>query len=111
MSSPIVAKQIAQLQAVQDRKDAAAGRRSNSLLGSTAVMGEAAKIAQAYQQQMANQGGANIQPSGLSTVLQSGANADTDGYISPLSQLFGYNTQSNTNSDAINALTKFLSGS
>ena len=96
---PIVAAQIAQLQKAQDAKDAAAGRRSNSLLGSTAVMAEAAKIAQAYQAQMAAQGGANIQPSGLSSTLDKAAIANTDGYISPLANLFGTTSQSNLNAN------------
>lgn len=109
--TPIVANQIAQLQAAQDRKDAAAGRRSNSLMGDTSVMAQAAQIAQNYQNQMAQQGGSNINPSGLSSVLTSAANASTDGYISPLANVFGYNTQNNANDTKIAALQKFLQGS
>jgi len=105
-SSPIVSAQIKQMQAIQDRKDAAAGRRSNSLIGNTAVMGEAAKIAQAYQQQMANQGGANINPSGLANVLQSGYNADTSGYASPIAALFGKNMDETTISNLLKTLSK-----
>ena len=44
--SPIVKAQIAQLQNAQNIKDAAAGRRSNMLTSSPAVMAEMAKIAQ-----------------------------------------------------------------
>ena len=116
-NQPIVAAQIAQLQNAQNAKDAAAGRRSNSLLGSTAVMAEAAKIAQAYQAQMAAQGGANIQPSGLSSMLTQATNANTDGYISPLADLFGTTSQSNENtnsnrdiSNKLSALLKFVQG-
>ena len=47
--SPIVKAQIEQLQQAQNIKDAAAGRRSNSLTSSPAVMAEMARIAQAYQ--------------------------------------------------------------
>lgn len=105
-SSPIVASQVAQLQAAQDRKDAAAGRRSNSILGDTAVMSQAAKIAQDYQNQMAQQGGSNISPSGAGSLLSSAAQANTDGYISPMAALFGNQTQSNSNSDLLSALRK-----
>lgn len=105
-SSPIVASQVAQLQAAQDRKDAAAGRRSNSILGDTAVMSQAAQIAQNYQNQMAQQGGSNISPSGAGSLLSSAAQANTDGYISPIAALFGNQTQANSNSDLLSALRK-----
>ena len=94
--SPIVKAQIEQLQNAQNIKDAQAGRRSNMLTSSPAVMAEMAKIAQNYQQQMAVQGGANIAPSGgLAQILQSGSNADTNGYISPLLTAAGYGVQDN----------------
>jgi hypothetical protein len=109
-SSPIVASQLADLQENQARKDAAAGRRSNSLLGDTSMMAEAAKIAQNYQAQMAAQGGANIQPSGLSSLLSSSAQAGTNGYLTPLATLFGQGTQDNTNTNYLSALSKFLQG-
>jgi len=96
-SSPIVSAQITQLQNAQNIKDAAAGRRSNQLTSSPAVMAEMAKIAQQYQQQMAMQGGANINPSGLSSTLNSGSQADVNGYISPLLAALGWNNQSNQN--------------
>ena len=107
-SSPIVKAQIEQLQKAQNIKDAAAGRRSNSLTGSTAVLAEAAKIAQAYQAQMANQGGANINPSGSASLLGQAATANTNGYLTPLATLFGNQTQSNSNSNYLNSLLKFL---
>ena len=118
-NQPIVAAQIAQLQKAQNAKDAAAGRRSNSLMGSTAVMDQAAKIAQAYQAQMAAQGGSNIQPDGLSSILTNAAQADTDGYLSPLANLFGTTSQSNANANTLSdvnaatklaALQKFIQG-
>ena len=94
--SPIVKAQIAQLQNAQNIKDAQAGRRSNMLTSSPAVMAEMAKIAQNYQQQMAVQGGANIAPSGgLAEILSKGTTYDTNGYISPLLTAAGYGVQDN----------------
>lgn len=82
--APIVKAQIAQMQEAQARKDAAAGRRSNSLMSAPAVQAEAARIAMQYQQQMANQGGAQFGPSGsLGQILTSGTNAGVNGHISP----------------------------
>lgn len=112
--SPIVKAQIAQLQNAQNIKDAQAGRRSNSLTSSPAVMAEMAKIAQNYQQQMAQQGGANINPSGLSTTLNAGSQSDINGYISPLLTALGWNNQKTSNNvDPTRqaALDKFLAGS
>ena len=94
--SPIVKAQIAQLQNAQNIKDAQAGRRSNMLTSSPAVMAEMAKIAQNYQQQMAVQGGANIAPSGgLAEILSKGTTYDANGYISPLLTAAGYGVQDN----------------
>ena len=94
--SPIVKAQIEQLQNAQNIKDAPAGRRSNMLTSSPAVMAEMAKIAQNYQQQMAVQGGANIAPSGgLAEILSKGTTYDTNGYISPLLTAAGYGVQDN----------------
>ena len=94
--SPIVKAQIAQLQNAQNIKDAQAGRRSNMLTSSPAVMAEMAKIAQNYQQQMAVQGGANIAPSGgLADILSKSTTYDANGYISPLLTAAGYGTKAN----------------
>ena len=98
--SPIVKAQIEQLQNAQNIKDAAAGRRSNSLTSSPAVMAEMARIAQAYQAQMANQGGASIQPSGLAQTLGAASTYDVNGYLSPLAALLGNYAQSNVNKAA-----------
>lgn len=99
-SSPIVKAQIEQLQNAQNIKDAAAGRRSNSLTSSPAVMAEMARIAQAYQAQMANQGGATIQPSGLAQTLGAASTYDANGYLSPLASILGNYAQSNVNKAA-----------
>ena len=94
--SPIVKAQIEQLQNAQNIKDAQAGRRSNMLTSSPAVMAEMAKIAQNYQQQMAVQGGANIAPSGgLADILSKSTTYDANGYISPLLTAAGYGTKAN----------------
>jgi hypothetical protein len=108
--SPIVKAQITQLQNAQNIKDAAAGRRSNSLTSSPAVMAQMAQIAQNYQNQMAQQGGSNLAPnSGLAQILQSGSNSGINGYISPLTNAVGNTTQTSQNSDVLEALKKFLS--
>lgn len=108
--SPIVKAQIEQLQQAQNIKDAAAGRRSNNLTSSPAVMAEAAKIAQSYQQQMANQGGANISPSNLASILQKGSDAGVDGYISPLASAFGFTSGTNSNDKLLAALRQMAGG-
>ena len=101
-SSPIVKAQIAQLQNAQNIKDAAAGRRSNTLTSSPAVMAQMAQIAQAYQQQMAQQGGSNIAPNGgLAEILSKGTSYDTNGYISPLLTAAGFGTQAQKNAAAM----------
>ena len=102
-SSPIVKAQIEQLQREQDIKDAQAGRRSNSLTSSPAVMAAMAQVALNYQNQMAQQGGAGINPSASATALSSAANANASGYISPIAQLFGYQTGGNTNKNTLAA--------
>lgn len=102
-SSPIVKAQIEQMQRAQDIKDAAAGRRSNQLTSSPALMAAMAQVALNYQNQMAQQGGAGINPSASATALSSAANADASGYISPMAQLFGYQTGSNTNQNTLEA--------
>jgi len=112
-SSPIVKAQVEQLQRAQSIKDAAAGRRSNMLTSSPAVMAQMAQIAQHYQNQMAQQGGAGIAPSaaGISAAT-SGADAGINGYISPLLSLLGNTQRTSTNSstNGLEALQKFLQG-
>lgn len=110
--SPIVKAQIEQMQRAQSIKDAAAGRRSNSLMSAPAVQAEMAKIAMQYQNQMANQGGAQFGPSGsLGQILQSGANAGINGYISPAIAGMSDMLQQQRNDDYrqkyLEAITKF----
>jgi len=112
-SSPIVKAQVEQLQRAQSIKDAAAGRRSNTLTSSPAVMAQMAQIAQNYQNQMAQQGGSGIAPSAAGiNAATSGANADINGYISPLLSLLGntQQTQTNSSTSGLEALQKFLQG-
>ena len=108
--SPIVKAQIEQLQREQDIKDAAAGRRSNQLTSSPALMAAMAQVAQNYQNQMAQQGGAGINPSAAANMLSSAANANASGYISPIAQLFGYQTGGNTNQYTLNDIIKAAQG-
>jgi len=109
-SSPIVAAQVAQLQKAQNIKDAAAGRRSNSLMGSTSVMSEAAKIAQNYQAQMAQQGGSQVTPNSTTqaNLLSQASGYDTNGYLSPIANALGYNSQSTNSSSTLQQLMAAL---
>ena len=108
--SPIVKAQIEQLQREQDIKDAQAGRRSNMLTSSPALMAAMAQVAQNYQNQMAQQGGAGINPSAAANMLSSAANANASGYLSPIAQLFGYKTDGNTNQYTLNDIIKAAQG-
>lgn len=86
-SSPIVRAQVEQLQRAQAAKDAAAGRRSNSATSSPAMLAAQAQIAQNYINSLMQPAGANISPSGLSSLLpvqQSGINAGINNVISPV---------------------------
>jgi len=98
-SSKIVADQVAALKSAQDRKNAAAGRRSNSAGTDPELLRAMADIAMKYQQQLYTPAGANINPNmaGLSALL--GANKqNTNGYISPLLSALGFNVGGNANS-------------
>ena len=93
----IVADQLAAMKALQARKDAAAGRRSNSAGSDPALMAEAAKAALAYQQSLQRPAGAMIDPSAAVAMqyLAQGANAGINGYTSPIASAIGYNQQLN----------------
>jgi len=98
-SSKIVSDQVAALKSAQDRKNAAAGRRSNSAGTDPELLRAMADIAMKYQQQLYTPAGANINPNmaGLSALL--GANKqNTNGYISPLLSALGFNVGGNANS-------------
>ena len=91
-SAPIVAQQVEQLKRAQAIKDAAAGRRSNSATTDPALMAAMAGVAQKYMDSLYTPAGANINPSGLSSLIsaiQQGNNADINGYISPLLSAVG----------------------
>ena len=98
-SQKIVADQVAALKSAQDRKNAAAGRRSNSAGTDPELLRAMADIAMKYQQQLYTPAGANINPNmaGLSALL--GANKqNTNGYLSPLMSALGFNVGGNANS-------------
>ena len=113
-SAPIVRNQVDALQQAQAIKDAAAGRRSNSMTSSPALLAAQAQVAQNYINSMMQPAGANISPN-MSNYMQAqtGAiNAGTNGYMSPLASAVGYNQQSNSNQSAMaEAIQKFLAGS
>ena len=95
-SSPIVADQLKAMQALQARKDAAAGRRSNTAYGNPALMAEAAKVALADRQSLMQPAGANINPNqiGLQDLLGA-SQLQTQGTMSPLMSAIGKILQDN----------------
>jgi hypothetical protein len=84
--SPIVRAQVDNLQRMQSIKDAAAGRRSNSLSTAPGVLAAQADIAQKYMNSLQTPAGANIAPQGkaIADLLSQGAQYNTNGAISPL---------------------------
>lgn len=110
-SAPIVRAQIEQLQRAQAAKDAAAGRRSNSATSNPALLAAQAQIAQNYINSLMQPAGANISPSGLSSLLQTqqqGINSDISGFISPLLSAAGYATGTNNTARDIAAIKEKL---
>ena len=98
--SAIVKSQVDNLQRMQNIKDAAAGRRSNSLSTAPGVLAEQAKIAQDYLNSMLQAGGSKIDPnsSAITSAATGAINADTAGYTSPLMSALGnISTQQNNN--------------
>lgn len=95
-SSPIVADQLKAMQALQARKDAAAGRRSNTAYGNPALMAEAAKVALQDRNSLMQPAGANINPNqiGLQDLLGA-SQLQTQGTMSPLMSAIGKILQGN----------------
>lgn len=93
-SSPMVRAQVDQIQQAQDRKDAAAGRRSNSVGSAPAVLAAQGKVAQDYMQGLYQPAGANINPaqSQLAELYKMSAQAGTQG-MSPLFSAYGSMSQ------------------
>ena len=94
--SAIVSDQLKQMQALQARKDAAAGRRSNTAYGNPALMAEAAKVALQDRNSLMAPAGANINPNqiGLQDLLGA-SQQDTQGTMSPLMSAIGKILQGN----------------
>lgn len=110
-SAPIVRDQVEQLKRAQAIKDAAAGRRSNSATTDPALMAAMAGVAQKYMDSLYTPAGANINPSGLSSLIsamQQGNNADIHGYISPLLSAAGYKAGNETTNADIQAIKEKL---
>lgn len=106
-SAPIVRAQVEQLQRAQAAKDAAAGRRSNSATSSPAMLAAQAQIAQNYINSLMQPAGANISPSGLSSLLQTqqqGINSGINGFVSPLLSAAGYATGNNSTANDLAAI-------
>jgi hypothetical protein len=100
-SAPIVANQVNQIADAQARKDAAAGRRSNSAGSAPAVLAAQAKVAQDYINSLYTPSGANIAPQGsaILSALMQGNNADVNGYLSPIMSALGYGQKQMTLDD------------
>jgi hypothetical protein len=109
-SAPIVKNQVDQIALAQARKDAAAGRRSNSATSDPAMLAAQAKVAQDYINSLYTPAGAGINPnsSAALSLLEKGTNADVNGYISPLMSALGYGTQQNSNTAALDAIKQAL---
>jgi len=92
----IVQDQVANIDSMQARKDAAAGRRSNMATSAPAMLAAKADAAYKYQQGLMNAAGANINPySGgleqLASALKYGAQGN-----SPYMSALGYGTTANS---------------
>lgn len=96
--SPIVRSQVDNLQRMQDIKDAAAGRRSNNLSSAPGTLAAQAAIAQKYMESLQTPAGAKLNPASqtIAELLKGGAKYDTNGYTSPLANVFGFGTRQNT---------------
>lgn len=114
--SPIVRAQVDNMQRMQAIKDAAAGRRSNSLSTSPGVLAAQAEIAQKYMNSLQGPAGANIAPQGqtIANLLKDSANARTEGYTSPimnaLGNIFANDRMDTGKQQAAEALAKYLNG-
>ena len=114
-STPIVADQVKALKLEQDRKNAAAGRRSNSATTDPQLLRAMAEVAQKYQNSLYQPAGATFRPdmTGFKELLAAN-NQKTEGYISPLLSALGFNQQGNNNSanmdSTLGNLVKVLQG-
>ena len=111
-SQPMVRNQVDALQQAQAIKDAAAGRRSNSMTSAPALLAAQAQVAQNYMNSLQNPAGAGIAPN-MSNYMQAqtGAiNAGANGFLSPLASAVGYNQQNGINADSLAAALQKLSG-
>ena len=104
-SSAIVKSQVDNLQRQQAIKDAAAGRRSNTLSTAPSMLAAQAQIAQNYINQLGTLAGANIAPnsSAYANLINQASKSDTNGYISPLLSLLGNTQQSGSNAKTTNS--------
>ena len=104
-SSAIVKSQVDNLQRQQAIKDAAAGRRSNTLSTAPSMLASQAQIAQNYINQLGTLAGANIAPnsSAYANLINQASKSDTNGYISPLLSLLGNTQQSGSNAKTTNS--------
>jgi hypothetical protein len=95
MQAPIVAQQLKGIQEAQNRKDAAAGRRSNVVGSAPAVMQAQGQVMQNYINSLMQPAGAGMSPnsSALAQLFQNAAKSNTQGYASPAFSAMGQMSQ------------------
>lgn len=105
-SQPMVKAQVDNIQRMQAIKDAAAGRRSNSLSSAPGVLAAQGQIAQQYMNSLMQPAGAGINPNGsaIANALMAGSKYDANGYASPLFNALGWGSKSTSNDDLLAAL-------
>lgn len=111
-SQPMVKSQVDQLARAQAIKDAAAGRRSNTATTAPALVAAQAQVAQQYMNSLMNPAGANINPSGLSSLnsmLGDAGKYDANGYLSPLASAIGFGQQQNSNQALLDLFKQAIS--
>ena len=109
-SSPMVKAQVDNIARAQAIKDAAAGRRSNSLASAPGVLAAQADIAQKYMNSLAPLAGANMSPNtqAISQLLSQKAGYDTQGYGSPLAYLMSDEAKNIQNQDLMGQIKSLI---
>lgn len=109
-SSPIVKSQVDNIARQQAIKDAAAGRRSNSLASAPGVLAAQAEIAQKYMNSLMQPAGANMAPNtnAMAQLLEKQAGYDAQGYGSPLAYLMSNEAQNMQNRDVMDQIKALI---
>jgi len=109
-SSPMVKAQVDNIARAQAIKDAAAGRRSNSLASAPGVLAAQADIAQKYMNSLGPLAGANMSPNtqAISQLLSQKTGYDTQGYGSPLAYLMSDEAKNIQNQDLMGQIKSLI---